>query len=153
MYQRIHLDKGRYYFGGQFDALYRLYAGYIFVAEKPIPTSEMETESVAYYNMMDGAIDSNHYGVYFTLEKPSDVVLGIQADLSDGDSAQEVRLSHVMLLQYSDETDAIEDVTVKENGISKPEYYSLQGLRLKSAPAKGLYIMRQNGKASVLMAR
>lgn len=153
VYQRIHLDKGRYYFGGQFDALYRLYAGYIFVAEELISTSEMETQSVAYYNMMDGAIDSNHYGVYFTLEEPSDVVLGIQADLSDGDSAQEVRLSHVMLLQYSDEPDAIEDVTVKENGTSKSEYYSLQGLRLKSAPAKGLYIMRQNGKASVFMAR
>lgn len=153
VYQRIHLDKGHYYFGGQFDALYNLYAGYIFVAEEPIPTSEMETKSVAYYNMMDGAIDRNHYGVYFTLEGPSDVVLGMQADLSQGGSAQEARLSHIMLLQYSDEADAIEDVTVKENENSKPEFYSLQGIRLKSAPAKGLYIKRQNGKASVLMAQ
>lgn len=152
VYQRIHLDKGRYYFGGQFDALYQLYAGYIFVAEKPIPTSEMEAESVAYYNMMDGAIDRNHYGVYFTLEEPSDVVLGMQADLSQGGSAQEARISHIMLLQYSDEVDAIEDVIVREGEKSKPEFYSLQGIRLKSAPAKGLYIMRQNGKASVLMA-
>ncbi len=152
VYRRVHLDKGRYYFGGQFDALYQLYAGYIFVAEDVIPTSEMETKSVAYYNMMDGAIDRNHYGVYFTLEEPADVILGMQADMSQGGSAQEVRISHVMLLKYSEETDAIEDIVVKEDKISRPEFYSLQGIKLKSAPAKGLYIMRQNGKAAVLMA-
>lgn len=152
VYRRVHLDKGRYYFGGQFDALYQLYAGYIFVAEDVIPTSEMETKSVAYYNMMDGAIDRNHYGVYFTLEESADVILGMQADMSQGGSAQEVRISHVMLLKYSEETDAIEDIVVKEDKISRPEFYSLQGIKLKSAPAKGLYIMRQNGKAAVLMA-
>ncbi|MCM1311723.1 MAG: alpha-L-fucosidase [Bacteroides sp.] len=153
IYQRIHLDKGRYYFGGQFDALHKLYADYIFVAEDVIPTSEMETQSIAYYNMMDGMIDRNHYGVYFTLDEAKDVAIGIQADMSQGNSTQEVRLRHIMLLEYTGETDGIENVIVKEEKTSAPEFYSLQGIRLKSAPAKGLYIMRQNGKAAVLLAR
>lgn len=153
VYQRIHLDEGRYYFGGKFDALFQLFAGYIFVSEEIVPTSEMETKSIAYYNMMDAAIDRNHYGVYFTITEPADVVVGIQTDLSQGNQAQEVRISSVMLLKYSDEADAIEDVIVEKEMHSEPEFYSLQGIRLKSVPAKGLYIMRQNGKAVILMAR
>ncbi len=143
IYQKIHLNAGRYYFGGQFDTLYNLFGSYFFVSSELLPTSEIETSSIAYYSMSQCVADRNHYGLYFTLSEAQDVYIGLQADLAHGSNTQEFRISDIMLLQYGGIDDAIIAPAANSNANAPIEFYTLTGMRLTKAPASGIFIMKQ----------
>ncbi len=150
IYQKVTLEAGRYYFGGAFNALYNMNKAYFFVSEQPLDTDEIETNSVAWYDIMKCKNDGKMWGVYFTLEEDTEVLLGVQADLAGGANAQEFRISEVALLRYGTPT-SIEDIIDKDSATwdeSQPmQYYSITGMQLSKAPAHGLFIIRQAGKA------
>ena len=103
IYQKVKLTPGKYFFGTTFNALYQLQAAYIFVSEALIPTSEMETSSLAYININEcKSGDGNTYGLYFTLDKEQEVYIGFQADLANGSGTQEFRPETLSLLRYND---------------------------------------------------
>lgn len=146
IYQKVHLDAGRYYFGNTFNTLYNLNQAYIFASEELIPTSEMEENSIAYYSLKNGASDKQYYGIFFTLDEAKDIYLGFQADLANGAGEQEFRADNIVLYSYGVDT-AIENISDDEATDAPVQIYSLQGMRLNSAPAKGFYIIRQGNKA------
>lgn len=145
IYQKVSLDAGDYYFGGMFDALYSLHAAYFFVSSELVPTSEIESNTIAYYNMNECAIDRNHHGLFFTLDAPQDVYIGLQADLSAGNNAQEFRISSIQLLQYG-LANAIDITNADATVNTAPEFYSVSGVRLNAMPAKGVCIVKQGSR-------
>lgn len=105
IYQKVELEKGRYFFGAAYNALYNLYDAYVFVSDEIIPTSQMSDNSIAYFKIADGDKDLNYYGLYFDIDEDvKDVYLGFQANLAEGDGCQEFRAEKVLLLKYSDVT-------------------------------------------------
>ena len=152
IYQRVHLDAGRYYFGNTFQTRYNLLQAYLFAAEEPVATSEMETTSLAWRNISNGGDDSKYNGIYFTLDEPKDVCLGFQANLADGSSAQEFRADKVVLYGYSIDT-GIDDVQRSSLTVQRPTYYTLSGVRLQQPPTHGFYIVRQGNTMRKVMAK
>ncbi len=157
IYRTVHLEPGRYYFGGVFNTMSDLYNAYFFAAEDTIPTNLLERDALAYYNMSNCAADSKYYGLYFTLEEAQDVILGFQADMSQGSEQQEFRISSVILLKYEDTATDIEEIPFADPGSTPTpgydepaSYYTVDGIRLPAEPTHGLYIIRQNGKGSVI---
>lgn len=145
IYQKIHLDAGRYFFGGMFNTIYSLYASYFFVSSELVPSSEIEQSTIAYYNMNQCAADKNHHGLFFTLDQEQDVYIGLQADLSGGSNTQEFRVSSIQLLQYG-VADAITLTPADDPLNAAPELYTLSGVRLNTIPARGAYIVKQGSR-------
>lgn len=147
IYQKVHLEAGRYYFGNTFNALYNLHRAYIFASEQLIPTEEMESNSLAYYSLSEGAVDGKLHGLYFTIDEDKDVYLGFQADLANGAGQQEFRAKDVVLYYYGEPT-GIQDVEKDAvlTGGDAVRYYTLSGLQLREAPQHGLFIVRQQGR-------
>ncbi|MGI6219705.1 MAG: alpha-L-fucosidase [Bacteroidaceae bacterium] len=157
IYRTVHLEPGRYYFGGVFNTMSDLNNAYIFASTDTISTSLLERDAIAYYNMSNCAVDSKYYGIYFTIEEAQDVKLGFQTDLAHGSERQEFRISSVTLLKYTDDATGIEEIPfVDPNGEAASEsnepasYYTVDGIKLPGEPAQGLYILRQNGKGTVI---
>lgn len=136
IYQKVHLEKGRYYFGGAFDTHYNLSNGYIFASTELAPTKELEEKSMAFYPVSSVNDGNTPYGIYFTVEKDTDVYLGFQTDLSTGAATQEMRVKAVRLLKYNDVTteeynQLVESINafLRELIISKNTgYYSAQAV-------------------------
>src|SRR5574344_1504079 len=106
IYRAVHLQAGRYYFGAQYNTTYSMNdKGYIFAASNTLNTSEIPTQSIAYYAINHaGENDGLWHGVSFTLDKEQDVVLGFQVDLTNGSNEQEFRAKAVKLLYYGEIT-------------------------------------------------
>ena len=103
IYRTIHLEAGRYYFGGAFQTTYNINdKAYLFVADGLINTAKIEEESIAYYPINNAAEGDNLYGLFFTLQEAQDVVIGFQADLNNGSDTQEFRCKGVKLLYYGE---------------------------------------------------
>ena len=146
IYQTVHLEAGRYYFGNTFNTRYNLHQAYIFAATQALPTADIETQAVAWLNLTQRTSADNQFdGIWFTLAEPADVLLGFQANLAEGSGQQEFRADKVVLYGYNVET-GIEDVQRSTFNVQRPTYYSLNGMRLKEAPQHGFYIVRQDGK-------
>ena len=151
IYQRVHLDAGRYYFGNTFQTRYNLSQAYIFATADPISTSQMETQSIAWLSIASGGDDSKYNGIYFTLDNPQDVCLGFQANLANGSGQQEFRVDKVVLYGYSVES-GIE--TVPMSGPDQTsQFFTLTGVRLPHAPQHGFYIVRQGSKTRKFFAK
>lgn len=152
IYQKVFLEAGKYYFGANFNTLYNLNAAYIFASDGLINTSEMETNSIAYLSIMACKSDDKFYGIFFTLDKPQEVVLGFQADLQGGAMRQEFRASSLKLLQYG-----VTAIDHPRNEVilftGTPRYYSLTGVELPRPPQKGLFIMKIGDKALKVFIR
>ena len=153
IYQRVHLDAGRYYFGNTFNTRYNLSQAYIFAATGPIATSDMETQSIAWHNFSSGGDDSKYSGIYFTLTEPQDVVLGFQANLADGSGTQEFRADKVLLYGYNIESGIEELSASAADELSQPQFFTLSGTRLQHAPQHGIYIVRQGSKARKMILK
>ena len=150
IYQQIHLEKGRYFFGASFNAISNLYKAYMFVSSELLTTATIPTKSIAYYDIMNCSTNGQFYGLYFTLYEDQDVYLGFQANLSSGSTQQEFRADGVVLNRYDNAVvDAIEEVRGADGAfdMNMPvEYYNISGARLNGAPARGVFIMRQGKK-------
>lgn len=114
VYQKVHLRRGRYYFGGAFDTHYNLTRGYVFASREPCATQDIEQQSLAFYPVTAVRDGNDTYGVYFSLDDEADVCLGFQADLASGAETQELRVKRVSLLRYADVTSAQYDGLVAE---------------------------------------
>ena len=151
IYQKVTLTPGKYFFGTTFNALYQLNAAYIFVSKELIPTSEMETSSLAYININEcKSGDGNTYGLYFTLDEEQEVYIGFQADLANGSGTQEFRSETLSLLRYNtldkevlrqliDDVDAaLKEVKVSDNtGFYTQESYDEVKSTLDDVNTKG----------------
>ncbi len=154
IYKTINLPAGSYYFGATYDAIYQLGEAYIFAASEPLATSDIQSQSIAYYPVMNGALDGKYYGIYFTLTEPQTITLGWQANLQNGSPAQEFRAAYLKLLRYDNGDDPVaitEKVLEKIDATQPVEIYNIQGMRLNSIPSKGLYILRQGNRVVKVM--
>lgn len=150
VYRKVKLEAGQYYFGAAFNALHNMNLGYMYVANNTLNTTEIDTQSIAYYRIADCKMDGNFHGLYFTLDEPQEVVIAFQVDVQNGPSTQEFRASEIVLYSYGQNT-SIE--SVEKDGAHKAvpnfrapaQYYSITGQQLNAAPRKGLFIMRQGG--------
>lgn len=152
IYQTVFLDKGDYFFGATFNAIYQLNKAYIFVAPTVLATNDIATKAIAYKNISECQKDNGiFYGVNFTLDEPQEVVLGFQADLAGGSATQEFRADAVKLISYKsldpDDTSAIGHL--QDLPVSESTYYDLTGRRLPASELKrGIYVT--NGKKVVV---
>ena len=155
IYQKVHLDAGRYYFGNTFNTRYNLNQAYLFAAEEPLPTANIETQSIAWHSIATGGDDSKFNGIYFTLSEPKEVCLGFQANLAEGSGQQEFRADKVVLYGYGLQTGIDE---ISDNGNAQPstvdyQLYTLTGVRLQQPPHHGFYIVRQGTKTRKLFVK
>lgn len=146
VYQKVHLEAGRYYFGHTLNTIYNLTKAYLFAADELLATDEIPELSVAYQPMTDALADGQFYGIYFTLDEAKDIYLGFQADLANGNSAQEFRADKVVLYGYNMVADAIEEMPAAETS-GAPRFYSLMGIELPSAPQHGFFVVKQGAKS------
>lgn len=155
LYRTIHLEPGRYYFGGVFNALESMHTAYIFAADAVLPTDEIEKSAIAYYPISQCLADGKYHGIYFTIDEAKDIVLGFQADLSSGNARQEFRVSGISLLSYTEPTaitpiekDEALDEIQSVGDDTRITYYDLTGTPLPREPEHGFYIRRQGHKST-----
>ncbi|MBR3093553.1 MAG: alpha-L-fucosidase [Bacteroidaceae bacterium] len=150
IYQKVHLEAGRYYFGNTFQTRYNLSQAYLFAASEPLPTDEIESQSIAWLNIANGGESSTFNGIFFTLSEPQDVCLGFQANLAEGAGEQEFRADQVVLYGYNIEPSIIE-LNKTDDTDAPIEIYSLQGIRLQQVPQHGVFIVKKGNKTVKVM--
>ena len=148
IYQKVHLTKGKYYFGATYNTIYNLSDAYLFATYNIVNNTSITTKTIAYYNISNGSSDSNYYGINFTLGQDSDIYLGWSADLTTN-STQEFRADKIMLLKYDDATGISENMS-GENEAGN-QYFSIDGIEIKKPLEKGLFILRSKGKGKVVI--
>lgn len=102
IYRKIYLDKGEYYFGARYNALYNLHEAYTFVMPALTTTAAIPSGAIAHAKIGDAALDNEFYGLHFSVAEPGEYYLGWQADLLHGASCQEFRAEELMLLGNTD---------------------------------------------------
>ena len=138
IYRTVHLDAGRYFFGPKFETNYNVSDNaFIFAADKVLSTDEIEDQSIAYAKITDAGT-GKFYGIYFTLSKEQDVVLGFQANMADGSSQQEFRIKEVTLLYYGNmDFDALDNLIMSADQVMEEAIVnSNTGYYKKEAVAK-----------------
>ncbi|MBO4811326.1 MAG: alpha-L-fucosidase [Prevotella sp.] len=132
IYQKAELPAGRYYLGACYPAFEPNSNSYIFASEEILATSDIPTQSIAYEQVDQAPRDATSFrGIYFTLEEPTTVYMGFQADFSESYTAN-VRVKAIKLLYYGEITYAklqtlIESVEEQVKGVVINEntgYYS-----------------------------
>ncbi|MCD8386992.1 MAG: DUF5013 domain-containing protein [Bacteroidales bacterium] len=127
IYQRVHLDAGRWYFAATYNTTYNLNnKGYIFAATDLMDTDEIPENAIAYYqiNVATTENDGLYHGIMFTLDEPQDLILGFQVDMNNGSGEQEFRAKGVTLRKYnSTDEDQKEDTTGMPNFSNDEEEY------------------------------
>ena len=153
IYQRVHLDAGRYYFGNTFQTRYNLNQAYLFAASEPLPTADIETKSIAWHAFATGGDNDKFNGIYFTLDEPQDVCLGFQANLAQGAGEQEFRANQVVLFGYKIQSGIEQLPSANAVADGAVQMFTLTGVRLQEVPQKGFYIVRQGGKTRKMLAK
>lgn len=101
IYRTLHLEPGRYYFGAKLESSNNLQdKAYIFASKATCTTEELPDRSIAIAPINGMKAGGELYGITFTISEEQDVVVGFQADLANGPTEQEFRLSDVSLLYY-----------------------------------------------------
>lgn len=147
LYRIVNLPAGTYYFGATYNTTYNMSPkAYIFASDATMSTSEITENSIAYYPISKASDnDELYHGIYFTIDKQQDVVLGFQANLAEGSATQEFRAKGIVLYGYG-YVDAIEEVAHDTEYVGEPRFYTISGVRLQQAPQHGFFIVRQGGK-------
>jgi hypothetical protein len=127
LFRRIVLNKGKYYFGAVYNALYNMSDGYIYVADSLLKPSEIPDKAIAFFKVMNGALDGTNYGITFTLDSDKKVCIGWAADLTTA-SEQEFRAEKLKLLKYQ-QTDNIPTVKSTKK-LKKRSFYAMNGAQL-----------------------
>lgn len=104
IYRKVHLDAGRYFFGGAFQNHYQIEQAYVFASTELIKTSEITSKVLAYFPITNVTDGDDLYGVMFTVPQDTDLYLGFQANLLSGQTEQEFRVKTVRLQRYADVT-------------------------------------------------
>ena len=105
IYRTVTLPAGTYFFGATYNNTFQLNDhAYIFATKELCTTDELPQKSMAYYQI-NAAVDRDgkYYGIEFTLDEESNIMLGWQADLTRGTNQQEFRADNVQLLYYGAE--------------------------------------------------
>ncbi len=150
IYRRAYLDKGDYFFGAHYNALYQMNDAYVFFNDKVIPTSAVTDEALAWCDINDVRMDKDYHGIYFTVRNPGDYCLGWQADLRNGAAQQEFRADRVLLMRKH--AAGIDEVIVDDD-LSMPDFsqsyevYTLQGIRVAKPVYGSVCIIRQGERA------
>ena len=132
---------------------YNLSQAYIFAAEEPLASADIESQSIAWLSIASGGDDSKYNGIYFTLDEPKDVCIGFQANLAEGSGTQEFRADKVLFYGYGAQS-GIEVLPNSFNDEDAPiAIYNLAGTRLKQAPQQGIYIVRQGNKTRKVISK
>lgn len=98
IYRKITLPAGKYYFGAAYNAAYQLSPdAYMFVSEELCNTADIPAQSIACYGLNNCTNDLKLEGLYFQLDRETEVYIGFQANLLSGSSTQEFRAEHVAL--------------------------------------------------------
>lgn len=145
LYQYVDLEAGDYYFGASYPSEEANEELYIFAANELVNTNEIPETAIAYERVILAPGDGTFRGLFFTLDEASKVYLGWQADFSKS-VTNNLRASGVKLLK-DDPTGIIGIDDDNDYSDVPAEIYSLQGIRLSSVPAHGLYIIRQGAKS------
>lgn len=132
IYQQAELPAGRYFFGASYPGYEPNNDSYIFVSEEIVSTDQLSSQSIAYEKVNLAPRDAETFrGVFFTLEEPTTVYMGFQADFSNS-ITNNIRVKEIKLLYYGEITHAklealIQNVEEELNGIIVNEntgYYS-----------------------------
>ena len=99
IYQKTTLPEGRYFFGAAYVASEPNEDMYIFASSRPLDTSLIPTEALAYEKVNQASTDGSFRGIYFTLDHEQEVCLGFQSDFSQVQTAN-FRAKEVKLLSY-----------------------------------------------------
>ncbi len=103
IYQKAELPAGRYYLGAAYPAFEPNDDSYIFASESILSTDDIPTQAIAYEQVSAAPRDGSFRGIFFTLEEPTTVYLGFQADFSNS-ITNNVRVKAVKLLYYGEIT-------------------------------------------------
>lgn len=98
IYRKIHLDKGDYYFGARYNALYNLHEAYTFVTPELSETSAIPFNALAHADINSFKLNNEFFGMKFSVPAAGDYYVGWQADLANGGSCQEFRAEEIKLL-------------------------------------------------------
>lgn len=149
VYRRVHLDAGKYFFGGAFDTHYNISDGYIFASSQLAATAELPSKAMATFPVSNVTNGDGAYGVMFFLPEAADVYLGFQADLKSGASEQELRVKSVKLLRYVDATDMTTDKLVEASNFTPvdgcdlttrfaaPKYWTVENFNIPQTDGSG----------------
>jgi alpha-L-fucosidase len=102
IYRTVHLEPGRYYFGAEYQTTYAINdAAYIFASASLLTTEAITEDAIAFRRInLTADHSTNTEGIFFDIAEAGDYILGFQADLMQGGSAQEFRVKSVTLLSY-----------------------------------------------------
>ena len=149
IYQKTELPAGRYYLGACYPGYEPNSDSYIFASEEILNTSDIPSKSIAYERVDLAPRDASSFrGIYFTLEKPTSVYMGFQADFSES-YTNNVRVKAIKLLYYGEISydklqSLIESVEEQAKSVivnNNTGYYSQQAyeqLQTAIAEAKGV---------------
>ena len=138
IYRTVHLEPGRYYFGATYNTTYNITSqAYIFAANTTLDTSAIPEGSIAYEQIQKATTGSKFNGIFFTISEEQDVVLGFQADLTNGNN-QEFRVDDVVLLDYGQMNfDAIDELIMRvDNTLGDAKINDNTGFFSKAAAEK-----------------
>lgn len=139
IYRKVKQEKGKYFFGAEFNANYQLSdQAYMFVSKALCNTEDIPVKSLACYNINQAGSDLTIKGLWVDIPEPKKVVICFQANLASGNAQQEFRAEKITLLQMDTPT-AIESVGNEKPLLQSKGLYDLNGRRI-ATPHKGIYI-------------
>lgn len=150
IYRKVSLQPGVYFFGAHYNALYQMAKCYLFFNDEMLPTSQIESDALAWANINDAKIDDDVHGIRFTVSEPGDYYLGWQANLREGEGRQEFRADRIALMKEG--PSGVEEIFSNEKltlpDFSQPyELYTIDGRRISRPIPNTVYILRQNGQS------
>ena len=102
LYRKVALPAGHYFFGATYNTDVQLSDdAYIFASTSLASSSEIPSNSIAYYRLNQCSSDGNYYGIEFYLDSDQEVYLGWQVDLTTGGANEEFRVVNVELLDLN----------------------------------------------------
>lgn len=148
IYRHVYLPAGDYFFGAKYNANHNLKEAYSFVSSTLVDTSEIPGSALSWCNVTDcGKSTAEFKGLHFTVPESAYYYIGWQADLKNGGAEQEFRAETIRLAAHAD-LSAVEEMAIGQDTENAPEeYYTLQGIRINSPSAPGIYIVRSGSKA------
>ena len=125
IYRKVRLAKGIYYFGAGYNTRYGIGAdAYMFVSSTLCNTSDIPTQAIAHYGIINVTEDLQLCGLTFELKEEQEVYIGFQVDLKNGSATQEFRAEKVAL--YALPSDGLAGL-LESIGQTLDEYQSLVG--------------------------
>lgn len=143
IYRKLSLEPGTYSMQVHYQHHWNMTPkAYLFASTEILGTSAIPGKALAYVRINEADGEGNEWQtIVFSVDEAQDVYVGWQADLNDGNDAQEFRVRDVRLLYLPKQTgDAVRSTRSLRSKTSGTHYYNLNGQELNGAPSRGLYI-------------